>query len=322
MRTLDELRTFYDTTLMADLSAMEQQRRRRVHTVGIGLAVGAGILVVGLVLAAAMGPPAAIVGLIAGVIAAAAIGSIGSTDYQRNFKATVIAPLVRFMNEGLAYRPESFLPESVFSGSRMFSQQPDRYSGDDLVGGTVGQTAIAFSEVHAEYKTTHRDSKGHTTTEWHTIFKGLLFTADFNKDFHHVTVVLPDVAEKLLGRFGQALQGMTFLSDLKLVKLEDPDFEREFVVYSQDQIEARYILSPALMKRLYDFKLSTGKELCFSFVGSRVCVAIPYTEDLFEPKLFKTLLDFSAVEKYYSDLAFAIGIVDDLNLNTRIWSKE
>jgi hypothetical protein len=181
---------------------------------------------------------------------------------------------------------------------------------------------MAFSEVHAEYKSTHTDNKGNTHTEWHTIFKGLLFTADFNKDFRHVTVVLPDVAEKLLGRFGRALQGATFMSDLKLVKLEDPDFEREYVVYSQDQIEARYILSPALMKRLYDFKMRTRKELYFSFVGSRVCVAIPYNEDLFEPKVFQTLLDFSVVERYFSDLQFAVGIVEDLNLNTRIWSKE
>jgi hypothetical protein len=322
MRTLEELRTFYDTTLMADLGAMEQQRQRRVHTVGAGLAVGAIILVVGLILSAAMGPPAAVIGLIAGVIAAAAIGSAGSSDYTRNFKATIIAPLVKFIDEGLIYRPESCLPEPVFTGSRMFARHPDRYRGDDLVAGTVGKTAISFSEVHAEYETTTTDGKGHTQTEWHTIFKGLLFVADFNKDFHHTTVALPDVAERLLGRFGQSLQGITFLSDLKLVKLEDPDFEREFVVYSQDQVEARYILSPALMKRLYDFKLRTRKELSFSFVGSRVCVAIPYTEDLFEPKLFRTLMDFSVVEKYYSDLEFAVGIVDDLNLNTRIWSKE
>jgi hypothetical protein len=322
MRTLDELRTFFDGTLARELSVLEAQRKNRVQMIGIGAATGVVIFMVALAIAAAAGPPAIIIGVIAAVVAGAAIGSIGSSGYKRQFKASVIAPLVRFVDDGLVYRPEEYLPESVFKSSRMFSQDPDRYSGDDLVTGTIGKTALTFSEVHAEYKTTHRDSKGNTETEWHTIFKGLLFTADFNKDFHHVTVVLPDVAEKLLGRFGQALQGMTFLSDLKLVKLEDPDFEREFVVYSQDQIEARYILSPALMKRLFEFKALTRKEVHFSFVGSRIFVAIPYNEDLFEPKVFQTLLDFSVVERYFRDLEFAVGIVEDLNLNTRIWSKE
>lgn len=322
MRSLDELRTFYNSTLLKELGALEAQRKNCVQMMIIGAVVGAAILLVALVIAAAAGPPAMIVGGIVAFIAAIAIGSIGSREYKSRFKGTIIAPLVKFVDEGLIYAPESYLPESMFMASRMFSTSPDRYDGDDMVTGTIGKTAIAFSEVHAEYKTTHRDSKGNTHTEWHTIFKGLLFTADFNKDFHHVTVVLPDVAQRLLGRLGQALQGMTFLSDLKLVKLEDPDFEREFVVYSQDQIEARYILSPALMKRLYDFTVRTQKEIHFSFVGSRVFVAIPYNEDLFEPKVFQTLLDFSVVERYFGDLEFAVGIVEDLNLNTRIWSKE
>ncbi|MFT5169968.1 MAG: hypothetical protein ACI8Q2_000583, partial [Candidatus Omnitrophota bacterium] len=44
--------------------------------------------------------------------------------------------------------------------------------------------------------------------------------------------------------------------------------------------------------------------------------------NLFEPRIFKTLLDFKPIEEYFEDLSFAIGIVEDLNLNTRIWSKE
>jgi hypothetical protein len=322
MKTLEELRTFYDQNMLEELRSLEQQRKAQLSMVVTGAAVGGGIALFGLLFAAVMGPPAIIVGVILGFIAAIAISSIGGKDYQRHFKSAVIAPLVRFVDENLVYNPEGYLPESVFKASRMFSTSPDRYSGDDMVSGMVGKTAISFSEVHAEYQTTSTDSKGNTHTEWHTIFRGLLFTADFNKDFHHTTIMLPDYTERLLGRLGTALQGMTFLSDLKLVKLEDPDFEREFVVYSQDQIEARYILSPSLMKRLYDFKTRTRKDLHFSFVGSRIFVAIPYNENLFEPKVFSTLLDFGVVEKYFSDLEFAIGIVDELNLNTRIWSKE
>ena len=34
------------------------------------------------------------------------------------------------------------------------------------------------------------------------------------------------------------------------MKLENPDFEKTFDVYSTDQIEARYLLSPSMMERL------------------------------------------------------------------------
>ena len=106
------------------------------------------------------------------------------------------------------------------------------------------------------------------------------------------------------------------------VELEDPEFESHFVVYGSDQIEARYILSTSLMARITDFKNKTGKKIFLSFIGSMVFVAVSYSRNLFEPKLFTTLLDFEPIRRYYEDLQLIIGIVDDLNLNTRIWSKE
>ncbi|MBU0570499.1 MAG: DUF3137 domain-containing protein [Candidatus Omnitrophica bacterium] len=59
-----------------------------------------------------------------------------------------------------------------------------------------------------------------------------------------------------------------------------------------------------------------------SFAGSRIFVAIPYTKNLFEPKVFRTVLDFKLVQGYFEDLQLMIGIIDDLNLNTRIWNKQ
>ncbi|UCG49610.1 MAG: DUF3137 domain-containing protein, partial [Phycisphaerales bacterium] len=103
---------------------------------------------------------------------------------------------------------------------------------------------------------------------------------------------------------------------------EDPEFERNFAVYGSDQIEARYILSTSLMSRIVDFKKGSGRKIHLSFVGSRVFVAISYTRSLFEPRIFTTLLDFEPIRGYFEDLQLAVGIVDELNLNTRIWSKE
>jgi hypothetical protein len=133
--------------------------------------------------------------------------------------------------------------------------------------------------------------------------------------------VLPDAAETLLGRLGTKLQSMNILRG-QLIKLEDPQFEKEFVVYGDDQVEARYILSPSLMSRIVDYKQKTGKRIYLSFVGSTIFVAIWIGRNLFEPRIFKTLLDFEPIRQYYEDLKIAIEIVEDLNLNVRIWSKE
>ena len=102
----------------------------------------------------------------------------------------------------------------------------------------------------------------------------------------------------------------------------DPEFEKLFVVYGTDQIESRYILSPALMQRIVEFKTKRQKPIYLSFVGSSIFVALSETRPLFEPKIFSSILDFKTVCGYFEDLRVAVEIVEDLNLNTRIWSKE
>ena len=149
----------------------------------------------------------------------------------------------------------------------------------------------------------------------------VFFIADFNKHFKSRTLVLPDTAEKLFGKFGQKLQSMSF-SRGKLIKLEDPEFEKEFCVYGNDQVESRYILSMSLMRRILEFKKKWETKIYLSFVDSKVYIAISLNKNLFEPKLFKTIVNYSFIEENITYLLLLIGIVEDLNLNTRIWTKE
>ena len=106
-------------------------------------------------------------------------------DYYKQFKEQVIREIIRFIDDGLSYSPSDRMSQKEFVKCGIYQTGIDRYSGDDLVVGKIGSTEMEFSEVHAEYKTTTTNSKGQTQTHWHTIFKGLLFSADFNKHFSH-----------------------------------------------------------------------------------------------------------------------------------------
>jgi hypothetical protein len=242
-------------------------------------------------------------------------------DYVKGFKAKIIQRIISFIDENLIYNASSCIPQSHFTGCRILKRHPDRYKGDDLVRGKLGATQIEFSEIHAEYKTEHTDSKGRRRTQWHTIFKGLFFIADFNKHFKGRTVVLPDTAERIFGHIGKMFQSWNVTRG-ELIKLEDIEFEKSFAVYGDDQVEARYILSTSLMKRIVDFKKKSNRVIHLSFVGSKIYVAISYTKNLFEPRVFKTILDFAPIQEYFEDLTLTVGLVEDLNLNTRIWSKQ
>lgn len=319
MKTLEDLREFYNTTLLADLEGLEQKRKKVAQKL-IYLIIAI-VCVVGICFflwlrnfntsIAVIFVPLVLCLIISGFLC-----KLFTRGYVAQFKSLVIQRIVHFIDENLNYAADDCIDKSTFMLSKIFTTKPNRYKGDDLVWGKVGATKIKFSEIHAE----HESGSGKNRRRY-TVFKGLFFIGDFNKDFTTQTMVLPDTAEKLFGYLGQKLQSLNIFRG-QLIKLDDPEFEKHFVVYGNDQIQARYILSTSLMERIVEFKKKTGRKIYLSFVGSMVFVAVSYTRSLFEPRIFKTLLDFDPIRKYFEDLQLAIGIVDDLNLNTRIWSKQ
>jgi len=319
MRTLDDLRQFYNTTLSAELNILEAKRKailQKLTCVGVVVAILAVMALLFIGRSAFLFFPGILFPLIIGAVLFAFIANFLSKGYVREFKATIIQKIVSFIDENLNYLPRGYIPKSTFMLSQIFRTKPNRYKGDDYVSGKIDATQIEFSELHTEYESGSGKNRSRRT-----VFKGLFFIADFNKHFTCQTIVLPDTAENLFGSFGKMFQSWNILRG-QLIKLEDPEFEKLFVVYGNDQIQARYILSTSLMARIVDFKKKTNRKIYLSFVGSKVFVAVAYTKNLFEPRLFKTILDFELVREYFEDLQLAIGIVDDLNLNTRIWSKQ
>jgi hypothetical protein len=242
----------------------------------------------------------------------------GSTISEKKvrFKREIIGKTVTFLHGDLSYDHTRCIDKSTYNRSKLYLENISRYNGDDLVSGTVGKTAIRFCELHTQQV---RKSGKNTTVV--TIFRGLFFIGDFNKKFIGETFVLPDIAESTFGSLGTFFQKMN-ISRPKLVKLEDIEFEKSFAVYGTDQIEARYILSTALMQRIMGFKKKTGKDISMSFIDSNVFIGIPVAKDLFEAPLFSSLVNYSMIEEYYQYLALCISIVEDLDLNTRIWTKE
>jgi hypothetical protein len=318
MKTINELKDFFNNSLMGDLQILEAERKKAAgKVVKYNLLFGSGI-VISLVLLAVISFFAFFI-LAADVIIWIIVYMKITRNYTSSFKNTVILKIIKFMDNNLEYFPEKCIPQSSYMSSEIFKTTPDRYAGDDLVTGTIGETKLIFSELHSEYKTESRSSSGSTSTTWHTIFKGIFFIADFNKKFKGRTFVLPDVAQRMFGNIiGNLFQSWNKFRG-QLVKMEDVDFEKLFVVYGDDQIEARYILSTSLLKRITDFKTRTKKDIYLSFIQNNIYVAISYYKNLFEPRLFKTLIDFTMIEEYYNDLNLALSIVEDLNLNTRIW---
>lgn len=316
------------SALQAQLGPLEELRqatraqRSKATAAMLVLAPLAALVVLAL---AQQGPLPAIA---AGIASAIALGAIYATQisspferYRQQFKQQFIAGLLSTLTDDVRYFPEgdrAILAE--YRRSELFPQEPDREHVEDSIFARLGATDLALAELHTEYEEVSHDKDGKRESKWHTIFRGLFISADFHKDFRGQTFVRSDVAEKYFGQFARFVQKPLF-SRLELVQLEDPEFEREFVVHSSDQIEARYILTPALMQRMLELKRKFAAQVEFAFLHSRVYVAISKDKDFFEPQLSQSLSDATALRGFLEQVQLCLGVVEDLDLNTRLWSK-
>ncbi len=318
---LNNLRAQIEPTLVA----LEAERLRQVNTCKTTAFWCAGLAIIVALVVGGIGNGAnifMIVPLIFACIVYAALASGANNKYSGSFKQMVTPQLVKNFGD-LSYSANSGMSEAAFNRANLH-QNPDRYKSEDLIEGTIGATRVQMSEVHAEDERKHTDSKGHTTTTYTTIFRGLFVIADFNKNFNGTTYILPEGLSGSLGGFGRGIQslGGTISGRGALVQLEDPNFERAFMVYSSDQTEARYILSSSFMSRLMNLKAHFNSNVSAAFISGSLYLMIPKRENWFEPPNLNMPLTFASVETTLRQLQMATGIVEELDLNTRIWSKQ
>ncbi|MCX6983797.1 MAG: DUF3137 domain-containing protein [Lentisphaerae bacterium] len=324
MKSETDLKYFYDSVLSVSLKDMEGKRRKIAFKIIIlwivlGFIFLCGLLASAVLLNLGIAIALFIFLLIIGIIIHVIFFNRGIKAFTSEFKERIVGEVVRFADENLVYAPQNGINQQTYMDSQIFLTHPDRYKCEDYVSGKIGETQIEFSEIHSEYKTETTDSKGRRQTQWHTIFRGLFFIADFNKNFQGTTVVLPDLAEKAFGFLGKIFQSWNLARKGQLIKLEDPEFEKLFVVYGDNQITARYILTPGLMQRLVEFRKNVSNTVFLSFKDSKVYLAISISRNLFEPRIFRSNADFGLIKDYFENLDLSAKIIEELGLNTRIW---
>lgn len=242
--------------------------------------------------------------------------------FRTKFKSEVITEIVAAIAPEMTYDPKGKIDKDKFSNSRLFNHSIERYQGEDYIAGKLDKTVFELSEVHAKEEREYHDKDGKSRTRYSTIFKGLFMVADFHKHFQGQTYVLPDNEEKQLGSWiSKKVQQLNFVRGT-LIQMEDPDFEKEFKVYTSDVVEARYLLSPKLMRDILDLQSKFSCRLYISFLHSNIYLALATEHNFMELDFQKNLLEQTTIQSLLANIVACINIVEDLNLNTRIWSKQ
>ncbi len=310
-----DFNTFYEKELKELLVPLEAERKkiRMLGLAGFGLLLAA--LSIFIFVISAHEGMLSVTAFLAFIpaIALLVLFGIRKKKFTSSFKETIVRRVIGFMDPSLQYKPGLCISKADYSNSGLFLESPDRYAGDDYVEGVHEKTVFCFSELHTEQQVgSGKDS------HWETIFKGLFFIGDFNKNFSGRTYVWSERNPQI--NFLTRLFS-SFARELEKVKLESVEFEKRFIVYSSDQVEARYILTPSFMERVVRLQDRMGEGTSLSFVNTNINVAVPIKEALFEPSVFSAN-DFGRLEDFRTTLQIVYDIIDELKLNQRLWTKE
>ena len=231
-------------------------------------------------------------------------GYAAFSNYRVRFKHEVAAEVFKIVCPTASYAPLEGIAEAVFDEPGLFNTRGG-FKSDDRVRGRIGQTPFEAADVSRSYSTGGKNSR--TVV----VFRGLFFHLDFNKTLRGVTLVDPDAAN------GTSIGDR---SGLTRVTLENPAFDAKFAVYASDEVEARYILTPAMMERILALQSRTEKNVHLAFKGNRAYLGVNYGRPLFEPGIAAST-SVDAIHEMAAHFALADGIVHELDLNPRIWTK-
>ena len=226
--------------------------------------------------------------------------------YRSGVKSEIFPQIFSYFGTDFRFAESSPLSVEALEPSGLIPYY-QKESTEDHVSGTYRGVALELMEAHLTKKT--GSGKSRRTV---TVFNGMFVRLSMNKAFSGKTLVKRDA--------GAVLNWMADRFDaLERVRLEDPRFEDRFEVYSSDQIEARYLLTPAFMERLLSVAetFRSGTLQC-SFYDDRLLVMIPTPKNRFEPgSIFAPATFVAEAETLLREMAEIFAIIDVLKLNER-----
>ena len=242
------------------------------------------------------------------------IGLGGGGAWAYGPRAKAIKETKRGINTAIAESlgltfADSFEPGHGFELAKTYQMVPsyNRSSFEDLWSGDLGGRAFTLHETHLE----QRRQSG-KRTHYVTVFRGAILTLAFDRQFHGTTLVERNKKHRKL--FGGQKDSVTFDGhQLDCADMVHPEFEDMFTVWSDDQVEARYLVHPRYVERLIEVEQAFGgQNIRTLFKGGELAIAID-SGNMFESGSLDPKDDRARIETCVGQFMSLAGLADALN---------
>lgn len=304
---------YYDTQLAPLAARYETKRVNSLKATRKRLYLSLAI-VAGLVLLALLGHSRGLMLFPLPLVALLGLGFWSFTptrQFKRQVQQEIYPIMFKYFGEDFIYNREMRLDMNRLSAAKVLPNY-DKASFGDYIQGQYKGIELVVNELTLtkDVRVEEWDgNKRRTVTRTETRFRGTVVELSSHKQFIGHTVVLKD-------RGGLA----NFLSDshsgLQRVKLEDPLFEKEFDVFSTDQIESRYLLNTAFMERLQQLAKSFDGDIQCAFFRNRLILFLPNRRSRFQMQSIFDSANFSAeFSQLNREMKQLFAIIEVLKLN-------
>ncbi len=228
------------------------------------------------------------------------------TNFLKKIKKVVMPSLSKCLGD-LSWRNNGSIQANLIRSSGLVDTFTDT-TVDDTFKGKINNIPIEIGEVKLEnvimtYK--NRKAKMNSTE----VFSGIIITIKMNKPFKGRTIIKPD-----------SLTHTPPFENLRHTTLEDVVFEKKYDVFTDDEIEARYLITTSFMERLVNVKTAfKAKTTSCAFYKDKIIIALKSYDDLFEIRSIQEPID--RVEQYYdmfNEIYSLTNLVEHFKLDQKI----
>lgn len=211
-------------------------------------------------------------------------------EYKITFKTIYIKNFIEKQGfKYLGHKTPNKFDRILLQSSGFFNSSQINYL-DDVIEGEKFGTKFKFFEIFINSS----DSN----------FGGVFFVADFSKEINSQTTI---ISKKIIN-----FKSYNILMDNAL-------FNDKFKVFSDNPINAMYILTPLFLEKIANLTKNFGDNIKINFKNSKIYIHIDGKYDHFEPDIYKSAITNNPAKNILDEINALLDIVEVLVLNSKIY---
>ncbi len=244
-----------------------------------------------------------------GIVLSIVFTNSRTSKFKSLYKRIIILEIFKKLFSQYTYNPEQGFSYELIKKLDLF-EKADRYISSDYIHAEYQNIEMQMSDIDLT-KIVRRGKHSKRIT----IFKGQWYIFNFNKQFKSEVQILDS-------SFIYTNRHDFFDSKFNKIETENVEFNKNYFVFTKNDFEAFYILTPQIIEKLNEFKKRLNCQVLFVFKDNKLHIGVNSHRDYFEPDM-DSPMNINAIEqKTLQEINVIINLIKDLNLEKNLFRKE